>query len=378
MSDKSVFLVDISGKVYVYDDALYDALIRNCGDVGIRYLRPGHGLFSFIPKSLSRSSSTFKRVVKVLEIHLNYVLLCIMVCIRKPDVIHMQWLPLLDINGIEIVIFKIIKWLSPKLRLILTIHNVYPHRISDERRAVYYSRFRKVSLLFDDFIVHTNITKGDVISEFGLGSESIHVCCHGVFVPNGVKPVPTVRKDGKLHILQFGAQLYYKGTDLLVEAVSGLSEEYRSKVSTRIVGGISQKFFDELKTIDKYGDIEWKPFFLSDHDLYEEINSCDMVVLPYRSISQSGVLLLSIYFGKLIICSNLPSFVETMRGNDDCALDADLFFKSEDSESLRALLIKYIDRQVDENAIRGHIEDLRNLYTWDSAAKATIMLYNKE
>lgn len=376
MSVRSVFLVDISGKVDVYDDALHDALIRNCQDIRIRYFRPGNGLLNFIPKSFRRSQSAVKHVIKVIEICVNYVFLCISALFCKPDVIHMQWLPLMDINGIENIILKVLKRLTPKSRLVLTIHNVYPHLMNDERRTAYNSRFRKACSMFDDFIVHTNISRNDVVREYGLAPDSVHVCCHGVFVPKGVTPVPPARKDGKLHILQFGAQMYYKGTDLLVRAIAGLDEEYRAKVSTRIVGGISQEYLDECRKIDRNGEIEWKPFFLSEEALYEEINDCDLVVLPYRTISQSGVLLLSIFFGKLIICSDIPSFLETMRVNEDGSLEADLFFKSEDPDSLRSLIVRYIDHKADEQAIHKHLLKLRGLYTWDSAAKATLALYN--
>ena len=139
------------------------------------------------------------------------------------------------------------------------------------------------------------------------------------------------RKDGKLHILQFGGQSYYKGTDVLVNAVCGLDEERKAKIETRIVGGISQSLLEELKTKDKDSIIKWKAYFLDDEELHQEINDSDIIVLPYRAISQSGVLLLSINFGKLIICSDLPSFMETMRGEEGNELDGCLFFKNEDS-----------------------------------------------
>ena len=180
-----------------------------------------------------------------------------------------------------------------------------------------------------------------------------------------------------MHILQFGGQSPYKGTDLLVKAVCGLDSKYKDKIETHIVGGISQSYLDALKAMDSESIIQWKPYFLNDEELHREINDSDLIVLPYRAISQSGVLLLSIYFGKLIICSNLPSFVETMRGNEGSCLDDTLFFKSEDSESLRNLIIRYIDGEINESAARGRIRHLKKLYSWESAAKATIKVYNE-
>ena len=137
----------------------------------------------------------------------------------------------------------------------------------------------------------------------------------------------------------------------------------------------ARAFLDELKKKDVDSVITWKAYFLSDEELYQEINAADLIVLPYRAISQSGVLLLSIYFGKLIICSDLPSFKETMQGEEGNSFDNDLFFMNEDAVSLRNLIVRYIDGKIDEDAARKRINHLKSLYSWQSAAKATIEVY---
>ena len=369
------YIIDISGKVVNYDLALYEAIKKEAKDTSVRFLSPGYGLLSLIPKKWQYSENIVKRLVKVAEGLLNNAFTCIKVACAKPDVLHLQWLPFMEIVDWEIPILRCLKWLSPKTRLVLTIHNIYPHNMSDERKKKYNERFRKACSLFDAFIVHTKISKDDVIREFGLNADKVHVCCHGVFEPKGVTISSEYIKDGKLHILQFGGQSYYKGTDLLVDAVCGLDEERKKRIETHIVGGISQSFLDELKAKDADFIITWKAYFLSDEELYQEINAADLIVLPYRAISQSGVLLLSIYFGKLIICSDLPSFKETMQGDEGSGLDDSLFFKSENAESLRELIVRYIDGNIDEEAIRERVHHLKSLYSWQSAAKATLNVY---
>lgn len=372
---RKYYIEDISGKVENYDLALYNAIKKEAKDASVRFFAPGYGLLSLIPKRWQHSNDIIKRLVKVAEGLLNYVYTCIKVACDKPDVLHLQWLPFMEVVGWEIPILKYIKRISPKTRLVLTIHNIYPHNMSDERKKSYNARFRKASSLFDAFIVHTKISKEDVIREFGLSAEKVHVCCHGVFEPKGVTIGSDFRKDGKLHILQFGGQSYYKGTDLLVDAVCGLDDERKKRIETHIVGGISQSFLDELKKKDVDSVITWKAYFLSDEELYQAINAADLIVLPYRAISQSGVLLLSIYFGKLIICSDLPSFKETMQGEDGNSLDNDMFFKNEDADSLRELIVRYIDGKVDNEAVRKRVNHLKSLYSWQSAASRTIETY---
>ena len=371
------YIEDLSGRVERYDEALVSAIQQLVSRESVKMLRPGKGLLSLVPRKYKNSENVFKRFTKAAEGLLNYVYTLVMVACKKPEVLHLQWLPFMEVNGWEIPILKCFKKLSRKTQLVLTIHNVYPHNMSAEDKKAYNSRFREACLQIDAFIVHTKISKEDVVREFGLNPNTVCVCCHGVFEPEGVTMSFGNRKDGKLHILQFGGQSYYKGTDVLVDAVCGLDEERKAKIETRIVGGISQSLLEEIKTKDKDSIIKWKAYFLDDEELHQEINDSDIVVLPYRAISQSGVLLLSINFGKLIICSDLPSFMETMRGEDGNELDGCLFFKNEDSVSLRDLLVRYIDQTIDENAIRERVQHLKKLYSWKSAAKATLNVYQK-
>lgn len=368
---------DISGKVELYDKSLFNAIAKELKLGGARLLLPGEGLLSLVPRKYKSSESLIKRATKVIEGLLNYCLILLFIKIKGVQVLHLQWLPFMEINGWELPILRVIRKVSPKTKIVLTIHNVYPHNMSDSAKKSYNIRFRKACALIDEFIVHTEISKLDVIKEFGIDSTRVNVCCHGVFVPEGVTPKVTNREDGKLHILQFGGQSYYKGTDVLVDAVCGLEKSLQDKIETHIVGGISRKFLDELKQRDKDGIVTWKPYFLDDKELHEEINNSDLIVLPYRAISQSGVLLLSIYFGKLIICSDLPSFKETMQGGEGEGLDNDLFFENENSTSLRSLIERYINNDVDEGKVHERITHLKDLYSWETAAKATIRVYNR-
>lgn len=372
-----VLVVDISGKVEFYDDSLVSSLQNQFKEDSIVLLRPGKGLLSLVPRKFKNSESIIKRLIKVIEGLLNYCYVFLRVIFCHVNILHLQWLPFMEVNGWEIPYLLLLKKISPNTKIVLTIHNIYPHNLQEKRKKKYNVRFRKACKYIDEFIVHTNISKNDVIREFEIHENIISVCCHGMFIPVGVEPQSTNRDGGKLHILQFGNQSYYKGTDILVEAVSKLNEKNQVKIDTRIIGNISPQFLEELQKKDTNGIISWVPRFLDDGELYEEINKCDLIVLPYRAISQSGVLLLSIFFSKLIICSNLPSFVETMRGNDGESLDNVLFFKSEDADSLRMLLEKYIENTIDEEKIKIRLDNLKKLYSWECAASSTYNVYKR-
>ena len=370
----NILLVDISGRVDIYDDALYEALHKHVGE-NIKLLRPRHGLLSFIPQKHAASTNIAKRILKMIEGCINDLLFMLLVLVKRPAVLHMQWLPFLDFCSMELIPLWILKFFCKKTKIVLTIHNVYPHNMSESEKASYRQRFIRVGAYIDKYIVHTAITKGDVIREFGIADGKVNICHHGVFVPDIDLSARNQKENGKYKILQFGAQSYYKGTDILVDAVSKLPSTYRDKVQVTIAGRISNDFLEDLKKRDIDGNIIWKPYMLTDEELYQDINNSDMIVLPYRAISQSGVLLLSIFFGKSIICSNLPSFVETMRGDEGDAIDNDLFFENENPLSLSSLLSRYIDGSVNIKVVSERIEHLKDLYSWDNSAKDTLVVY---
>jgi len=381
-----IFYVDISGRVTKYNDALCKELCEAshgenelyffssdtiCTEEGLKRVK----MLSLIPKQYKSSHSFLKRIIKVVEIIANYFLLLGYLWKEKVDIIHFQWLPLMDYIGLESFILKVIILIAPRTRIILTIHNVYPHNITPKSKILYKKRFVKVSRFINSYIVHTNATKKEVVENFGIKENDIYVVHHGVFIPKILDVKENKRNDKIMRFIMYGNQGHYKGTDILVDAALMLPESYKSKSEFKIVGNISPVFYNELKNkTDKDSvKVDWMPYFVDDKMLYQEIIDSDVIVLPYRAISQSGVLLLALYFEKLIITSDLVSFKETLDTFTD-----DMFFKNENIKDLSELLKRYINHEMNFDIIKGQIRALKEKYTWNTAAIKTISIYNSE
>ena len=231
----------------------------------------------------------------------------------------------------------------------------------------------------DAYIVHTVSSKDELSMDFNIKPEKIHVCPHGVFVPFALSvPCQEKKTDEKLRVLMFGIHSFYKGTDILVQAVNKLPDDYRNKLDVHIAGLIAKDYLDSMTENDNSGVIKWKKYFLSDSELGEEISKCDLIVLPYRKISQSGVLLMALNCRKMIACSDLPSFIETLHGSDnDSSYDNDLFFKSGEPDSLCALLKRYIKQEVSRADLLLRMEKLSKEYSWDRTAEKTKEVYQR-
>lgn len=366
-------MVDISGKVLNYDVALCEAISKEISaDDHLKLMAANleinsvecdcKKLFSFIPISLQNSENKLKRSLKAVEAILNYCYLVLWMLFKRNDVLHLQWLPFLEVSSLERFFLRAIRLVSPRTKFLLTIHNLYPHNSSEKGKVAYKKRFSLVEKFFDKFVVHLEVSKKEFCSEFCIDENRVDVIPHGVFVPKNFIEVPH-KKGEKLKLIMYGNQSRYKGTDVLVDALTLLPKEYKEKVHTLIVGKMSSDYLSMLKEKTKNQDVDFVPEFVPDKRLYEYIMESDVIVLPYREISQSGALLLALNFGIPLILSDLPSFKETLAGVDD-----DVFFENANPQSLAHIIERHLDGFVDVEKQKIFLKKLQFLYSWENIA----------
>lgn len=366
-------MVDISGKVLNYDIALCEAMFKElpendhlklfAANIDPSKIKcPSKKMLSIVPKALRNSENKVKRAAKALEGLVNYLYLIFYILFHRVNILHLQWLPFLEICSIEKIFLKLIRFVSPKIRIILTIHNIYPHNFSEKQKAAYRNRFDEIKKLVDTFILHLECSKEEFCKLFDVAPAKVKVVHHGIFVPQNVEIVPHVRGD-KLNLIMYGNQSFYKGTDVFVDALNLLPADLKLKVHATIVGSIEKNFYEELKQKTNSLDVEWIPEFVTDEVLYKKILESDVIVVPYREISQSGVLLLALSFKCMIIASDLPSFKETLNG-----FSGDLFFENGNAKSLSELIKRILNYPVERDIYSTVLTGLQNKYAWGEIA----------
>jgi len=314
----------------------------------------------------------FKKGINALQGVINYFILFLYLIKNKTDVVHFQWLPYLEICDLEYYLLKLFHRCFPNTRYILTTHNIYPHNSSIESKAKYRKRFCKVEPLINTFITHTRSSKQDLNKEFNVQYNKIQVAHHGVFVPQDYIPTKRAIVENNIwHLIMYGKHSYYKGTDILVKALSLLDSDLKKRIHVTICGTITKEYLHELQSVKTDVEIDYIIGFIADDKLYSLIDKSDIILLPYRAISQSGVLLLALYFRKMIISSDLPSFKETLEGFTD-----DMFAKAEDAQSLADLITRYLRGEIDIGKQLQIIDDLNQKYSWQEVAKKTIEIYS--
>lgn len=111
------------------------------------------------------------------------------------------------------------------------------------------------------------------------------------------------------YILFFGQLSYYKGIDLLIEAIPMVLKVRPSEHF--VIAGKSNGFIVDKKRLDQHiHHITFIEDYLSIEELSNLIHSSKFVVCPYREATQSGVLMTAFAMGKTVLATNIGAFPE--------------------------------------------------------------------
>jgi len=224
--------------------------------------------------------------------------------IRKlnPDaVVFNYWLPLMGpcYGTIARMIRK-----NPEIAVLAVIHNMIPHekRAGDQAFSRYFinactgflTMTKKVEDDLQLFTSSTNkaLTPHPVYDNYGEAVSSVEAAQH-------------LHLDTTNHyILFFGLVRKYKGLDLLMKALS--DPRLKGKNITLLVAG---EFYDDRNFYDQLAEelkitVKVVSDFIPDEEVKYYFSIADLVVLPYRNATQSGVSSLAIHFDKPMIVSN--------------------------------------------------------------------------
>ena len=378
-----IVVVDITGRnAAQYNPSLCKALGANGQEYEIILLSPTLydepknykwvRLLSLVPKSINSSSGIIKRLLRAIDLIINYIFLICYSIYKKPDIIHFQWLPFLEVSAVESIVLSVIKNVSPRSKIALTVHNIYPHEMGEKEKQNYVKRFTKVGSYIDGYMVHLNSSRKILSSDFNIPDDHIYLTYHGIYEAKGYESLIEKVPDGKVNIIMFGYQTKYKGADILIEALELLPPSYLSRTRTLIVGKSDIDLYNRYESITSSVNTNWINKFVSEEDLYQSIGRSDLILLPYRTITQSGVLLLALSYMKPILTSDLPSFKETLEGYPH-----DYFFEAGNPKALRDMLMKYIDGGIDSKILTTVLEKLNKKYSWEETGKSTMCAYKK-
>jgi glycosyltransferase involved in cell wall biosynthesis len=361
-----VHVVDPSAYTPAYDHALCAALARAGVEVELvtsafpyAAVPPAAGYVRrelFYRSAGGGAGSTLRRARKLAS-HVPDMLRY-RVASAGADLVHFQWftVPQLDVA------------LLPRRRpLVVTAHDIVPPAASPGERAALGRIYRRAQAV----IAHSAHGAQRLVGELGVPAEHVHVIAHGAFehlAATAPAPLPRELPDappGTTVVLCFGLLRPNKGLDVLLDAWPAQTD-----AQLWIVG--RPRFDVAALRARAPASVHWVARYVSDGELAACFRRADLVVLPYRTIEQSGVLATALAFGSPLLVSDAGGLREVAAAGAAASVPAG------DATALRERLEALIaDPQARERLAAGARALAAGAWSWDAIAARTRELYEE-
>lgn len=160
----------------------------------------------------------------------------------------------------------------------------------------------------DGFIFYSNYAKKQFDENFNQLSKSKHLLKFQPFTFNQYyKQSTSIVNDSC--ILFFGRISYYKGIDLLLDAIPIILQYYPNQIF--VIAGKSDGYQLDYLFFKKYEhNIILLNRYINPKEAVHLIQKSKFLICPYRDASQSGVLMTAKAIGKPVIATNVGAFSE--------------------------------------------------------------------
>lgn len=285
----------------------------------------------------------------------------------RPDVIHLQWLPL---PALDRMFLGDMRRIAP---VVLTLHDSEPFNGNASARlqgvgiAACYAQC-------DRIIVHTEQGLARLRAQ-GLAEHRLVKLPHGPLetmpAAHAAAPDPM---EGELRIVLFGKIKPYKGADLLIEAFGRVPRALRAGARVQIIG---KPYMDLAPLRDRAAAlgiadrVEIEPRFVPDEEVATLFGPGAIAAFPYREIEASGVMTLALAHGRPILASRLGAFAETVTDGVE-----GLLLPPGDIGALQAALERVLgDRAFARRAAAASRATFARLPGWAEIGRRTAALY---
>jgi D-inositol-3-phosphate glycosyltransferase len=174
--------------------------------------------------------------------------------------------------------------------------------------------------------------------------------------------------DGEVAVF-FGYVRPYKGLDVLLQAWPKVRER---RPVTLVVGG---EFYEDPAPYRALADagggepgVRFLDRYLPDEEVEALFKAADVVVLPYRSATQSGVTHVAYALGVPVIITDVGGLAETVRHGE-----TGLVVPPEDPQALADAVLRFFAEGMGPR-LRAGVAALRSAHSWEALAQQVIAL----
>lgn len=361
-----------------YIDADYiQAFFKSCNkmteatlvsEYGIEETESDHILKWFYKFSNRMKRRKLRMIIRGLEYVWSYFRILKHVKRHFYDVVHIHWALMPKIDK-----FFFIKIKKNCGKLVYTAHDVIDH-IRPERHI---EEFRKIYSIPERIIIHGLGCKKEMETYYPEFASKIYVQDFGVFTKKinnkkifKPKIFERVEETKGRIFLSIGRINYNKGPDRILKF---WLNKYKGNDDLLIIAGSLDEKYKELdELIAKIADtnnIIYYPEYLP-VDLHDYLYSiCDIVVLPYRHASMSGVFFSAAQFEKTVICTSEGSIAEYIHDKKNVYLCTN---DGSDFEDKLEFVMKSVSKEQLRIQGKRFSNDIYERYGWDNIIRGVI------
>lgn len=262
------------------------------------------------------------------------------------------------------------------LKVVGTLHDV--ESFHEKPSHVFSSR---IFASIDGIIVHNEVSRGETLKLLSGNTDKLVVIKQGHFLDYIGKRRDKADSRAELGLAQgapifliFGQIKKVKGLDVAIRAMGELK---KSVLQARLlVAGRPWKddaaYYEALiKEVGVEDNVIWHKGFVPQAKVDLYYYACDAVVLPYRRIYQSAVLLMAMSYGCPVIVSDLPGMTEVIKDGENGYV-----FPSGDHAAMAAAMEVVVkDPKRTKKIADSGFDFVKRHYDWDAIGRMTADFY---
>jgi glycosyltransferase involved in cell wall biosynthesis len=259
-----------------------------------------------------------------------------------------------------------VKRISSSPKLIFICHNVLPHEHSPLDRVALHLALRSG----DGFIVHSEADSEQLLAQFpGANVRVTPIPTYAALGESDAGTSDIDLPDDRPLLLFCGFVRPYKGLDILLDAMPLILKD--RAVHLLVAGEFWQSDEPYRQQIDRLGIDETVTVvnrYLSNEELSAATNRCDLVVLPYRTATQSGIVQLAFGRQKPVVTTDVGGLAEAVQHER-----TGLVVPPEDPVALAAAVNRFFDEELGPAFQEGIAQDSQR-FSWQQLIEQLALL----
>jgi Glycosyltransferase len=253
-------------------------------------------------------------------------------------------------------------------------HNVLPHeRFPFDRHLV-----KMILKQGDSYIVHSKLDEADLkeLKSNALITRTVHPT-YNIFNINNMEAKQArellVIPPQKKVMLFFGFVREYKGLKHLIKALPQVKKSL-DDILLLVVGDFGtdkEEYLMLIKSLNVEAEIKIVDGYVPDTEVEKYFACSDVVVLPYESATQSGIVQIAYGFQKPVISTNVGGLSEVVEDNK-----TGLLIPARDEKALAEAIIKFFKENKAEIFSQG-IKEEEYKYSWEHLAEIVALHHGK-